>query len=131
MKTLEKTEIYFDNPYWSNTLKMSYLQRRIIVHSILYYKLNESVIDDFQYDGISRQLIRLISESSDDEIKQTTYYYCMYDFDGTTGFDLYDRLNKKDKVHLLNIAYRVLDCYMYRKYERTEEALREGNDKLK
>ena len=28
----------------------------------------------------------------------------MYDFDGTTGFDLYSRLNEKDKRHLMQIA---------------------------
>lgn len=116
--TEKKTNIYFDNPYWSDKLKISYLQRRIIVHSILYYQLNESVIDDFQYDGLSRQLVKLMNETSEEECKKSTYWYCMYDFDGTTGFDLYSRLNKKDKVHLTDIAYRVLDCYMYKKYER-------------
>ena len=28
----------------------------------------------------------------------------MYDFDGTTGFDLYSRLNEHDKKYLMSIA---------------------------
>ena len=28
----------------------------------------------------------------------------MYDFDGTTGFDLYSRLNEKDKRYVMQIA---------------------------
>lgn len=33
----------------------------------------------------------------------------MYDFDGTTGFDLYDRLNEHDKEYLMNIACHYLN----------------------
>ncbi len=32
----------------------------------------------------------------------------MCDFDGTTGFDLYDRLNANDKQYLMNIACHAL-----------------------
>ena len=32
----------------------------------------------------------------------------MYDFDGTTGFDLYSRLNEADKRYLMQIARHVL-----------------------
>ena len=33
----------------------------------------------------------------------------MYDFDGTTGFDLYDRLNEHDNEYLMNIACHYLN----------------------
>lgn len=120
----EDDVIYFDNPYWSNKLKISYLQRRIIVHSILYYELDNSLIDDWDYDGISKQLVRLMNETSEGECEKSDYWYCMHDFDGTTGFDLYNRLNKKDKSKLMNIALMVLDCYVNKKYERSLEAYR-------
>ena len=29
----------------------------------------------------------------------------MYDFDGSTGFHLYDRLTESDKVYLIGIAH--------------------------
>ena len=36
------------------------------------------------------------------------YGYIFYDFDGTTGFHLYDRLNENDKNYLDNIVNHIL-----------------------
>lgn len=82
--------------YWSTKTKIEYLQRRIIVASIQYYDLNKSVIEDNQYDGISHQLVELIKESPK-EFEKTRYYYCFKEFDGSTGFDLPGKLNRKNK----------------------------------
>lgn len=100
-------EIDFNCPpacYWDEAVKISYLQRRIIVHSIIYYVQGSSVITDQQFDALSRQLVRMQKEASEEELKKSTYYYAMYDFDGSTGFDLYDRLNEHDKEYLMQIA---------------------------
>lgn len=94
--------------YWDLAAKMSYLQRRIIVYSIMYYEQNESCISDVQYDGISRQLVRLMSEASQKDLERTRYYYAMYDFDGSTGFDVPHRLTKEDYEHCSNIAACIL-----------------------
>ena len=91
-------------------MKMSLLQRRIIVHSILYYDCNESVISDKQYDALSRQLVAMM-EQNPAEVEKTQYCYCMYDFDGSTGFDLRDRLTQEDNEYLTNIALSVLHSY--------------------
>lgn len=32
--------------YWCDSVKISYLQRRIIIHSLLYYELNVNCISD-------------------------------------------------------------------------------------
>lgn len=90
--------------YWDDHVKISYLQRRIIVYSIMYYERDESCISDRQYDMISQQLVHLQSSVDEEEFKKSTYYYVMYDFDGSTGFHLYSRLNKKDKEWLGRIA---------------------------
>lgn len=103
-------KVNFDNPYWSNRLRMSYLQRRVIVHSILYYEMGENVISDSQFDTLSKQLVEMAAENKE-EAKQTDYYYCMKDFDGSTGFDLWHRLNEQDKEKLELIAYGVLRMY--------------------
>lgn len=97
--------------YWSDITKASYLQRRIIVHSILYYQMDESVISDKAFDGISKQLIRLRKQMCDTEYCKTEYYYCFSDFDGNTGFYLFDALNEHDKQYLTNIAQYVLKRY--------------------
>ena len=82
--------------YWSIKTRIEYLERRIIVASIQYYELNKSVMEDNQYDGLSHQLVELINESPK-EFKKTRYYYCFKEFDGSTGFDLPRRLNRKNK----------------------------------
>lgn len=86
--------------YWSNTTKMSYLQRRIIVYSIMYYENDESCVSDRFYDNISHQLVKLMQESSEEQCKATTYWYAFKDFDGSTGFDIPSKLNKHDKEYL-------------------------------
>lgn len=90
--------------YWDDATKISYLQRRVIVYSIMYYEMNESCITDMEYDAISRQLVHLQSSVDVAEFKKSEYYYAMYDFDGSTGFDIPDRLTEKDRKYLTNIA---------------------------
>lgn len=97
----------FNNPYWSNKLKISALQRWIIVHSILYYELNRSVVTDKVFDANAKQLVQM-QEDFPDEAEEADYWYVFHDFDGTTGFDLYHRLDKHDKEYLTNIAHHVL-----------------------
>ena len=97
----------FANPYWSEKLKMSALQRWLIVHSILYYEMNDSVVSDKTFDANAKQLVKMQKENPE-EAKETTYWYMFYDFDGSTGFDLYDRLSNKDKKYLMHIASLVL-----------------------
>jgi hypothetical protein len=101
-------EITFDNPYWSEKQKISYLQRRIIVHSVLYYELDSSIITDARFDDLCKQLVNLQKLSKESEFKRSTYYYAMYDFDGSTGFNLYSRLKDNDRRYLMIIAHQLL-----------------------
>ncbi len=93
--------------YWNNGTKVSYLQRRIIVYSIMYYQHNESCVSDRFYDCISKQLVKLMQNCTKEELEQTQYWYAMYDFDGSTGFDIPDRLTAKDKTYLEQLATKV------------------------
>ena len=95
--------------YWSNSTKISYLQRRIIVYSIMYYEFNESCVSDDFYDSISRQLVKLQKETKPEEFRKSTYYYAMYDYDGSTGFDIPSRLTKYDREYLTHIAAIIHD----------------------
>jgi hypothetical protein len=103
--------VVFKNPYWSEVLKASALQRWIIVNSILYYEMDKIIVDDKRFDENARQLVSIMKTLSKEEMKRTDYYYCMYDFDGSTGFYLYSRLNKLDKIKLSDIANRVYKLY--------------------
>lgn len=95
--------------YWSESTKISYLQRRVIVYSIMYYELNESCVSDDYYEAVVQQLLQMQSQASSDVLEKTRYNYAMYDFDGSTGFHLFGRLNKSDKKYLLGIAKAVLE----------------------
>ncbi len=97
------------NCYLSERTKINFLQRLIIVHSILYYELDAQVISDKDFDELAKQLVEMSKEFS--SIKETQYYYVLHDFDGTTGFDINSRLSEKDRVHLIKIANQVLKCY--------------------
>lgn len=97
--------------YWSDSTKISYLQRRIIVYSIMYYEHDESCVSDAYYDSISRQLVALQRACDPAEFRKSTYYYCMYDFDGSTGFHIFSRLTKYDKEYLTNIAAHVHESW--------------------
>lgn len=106
--------IDFSNPpavYWPDVDKVSYLQRRILIYSIMYYKLNESVVDDFKYEEISKQLVKMQKKLTKEQFSKTTYYYCMKNYNGSTGFDLYSKLTPYDKKHLMKIAEAVLKEY--------------------
>lgn len=97
--------------YWSDATKISYLQRRIIVYSIMYYENNESCVTDAFYDSISRQLVELQESCSPEEFKRSTYYYAMKDFDGNTGFDIPSKLKKRDKKYLTQVANHVYNLW--------------------
>ena len=89
---------------WDKITCIDFLQRKIILNCIAYYELNTNKISDKEYDDLSRQLVNMQGDPNIDIINDTQYGYCMYDFDGSTGFDLYHRLNNHDKEYLMSIA---------------------------
>lgn len=90
---------------WSLKDKVEFLQRKIIINSILYYYRDTNFISDNQFDEISAYLVNLQSQIN---IEDTMYGYIFYDFDGTTGFHLYDRLTEEDKNYLDIIVNHIL-----------------------
>ena len=94
--------------YWSIKTIISYIQRRIIIYSIMYYKLNNNCITDKSYDELSQQLLELMKSTPKEICKETQYWYCMYDFDGSTGFDIPDRLTNSDRDYLTKLAEHIL-----------------------
>ena len=96
--------------YFDIKTKIEYIQRRIIIYSIQYYELNQSVVSDKDYDKLSKYLCKL-KDKYKEVYKSTEYYYCLYDFDASTGFYIYDRLSKKDKIKLRHIAEHILMLY--------------------
>ncbi len=88
--------------------KVEALERIIILHSIIYYEKDESVISDKKFDKLAKLLARKIQQHGEKRIRKTQYGYVFYDFDGTTGFDLTSRLNDSDRVYLTNLAEHII-----------------------
>ena len=86
---------------WDTKTRIEYLQRRIIIASYLYYEKDWSPIDDWTYEELSKQLMDLMQGF---DIALTHYGYVFTDYDGSTGFDLFYKLNEEDKEHLTYIA---------------------------
>ena len=101
--------MYVFNPYWTDKLKVDFLQRVILIHSYLYYEADNSVWTDKKYDEVAKQLTNIQNKHTKSWIKQTTQYgYCFYDFDGTTGFDLWSRLKEEDRPLIKAIAEHII-----------------------
>lgn len=101
--------MYKFNTYWTDELKANFLERVIAIHSYLYYERDNSIWTDKHFDEISKQLVSVLKYHNERWIIQHTQYgYAFYDFDGTTGFDLWYRLNLKDRQYIQNIAERIV-----------------------
>lgn len=90
--------------------KIDFAARYIIVHSIIYYELDESVISDKKFDKKAAVLVKLIKKYPE-EVRNSEYYRAIYDFDGSTGFHLYSRLKKSQRKYLKQIARHVIKLY--------------------
>jgi hypothetical protein len=88
----------FSNPYWGNKTKIELLERWLIVESYVYYDLSDSLVDDSIFDANALQLVQMMKDYADD-FKESFYYKTFKGFDGSTGFDLMDRLEKQDRKH--------------------------------
>lgn len=91
--------------------KVEALQRYILVHSMLYYDMDTSVISDKRFDRAARLLADKIQRFGPKKIASTQYGYVFKDFDGSTGFDLIDKLTYPDKKLIKNVATAVLKSY--------------------
>ncbi|NLZ47004.1 MAG: hypothetical protein GX896_09980 [Clostridiales bacterium] len=93
----------FRNPYFTEEEKIGMLQRWIIVQSRFYYDTDIELVSDKVYDDNCRQLVDLQNQFRE-AFKRSQYYYMFYDFDGTTGFHLYNRLTEPDRIRIDNIV---------------------------
>ena len=100
----ESGEYYMKFRYPFTTVdKINLLQRSILVQSFCYYELDNNLLSDFQYDANAMQLAEL-KRQHPDEFRRSRYHDYFYDYcssdEGThytSGFDLLDRVKRKDK----------------------------------
>ena len=83
---------------------IDWLQRYIIVHSYVYYELDNNYISDREYDAKSKELTRL-KEEYPDLWKNSMYHKQFTDeYNGSTGFTLYHDLDDRQKRIIQSIV---------------------------
>jgi hypothetical protein len=68
--------------------------------------LSGNVVTDLVFDDNGKQLLEL-RKANEQAFSESEYYYVFDDFDASTGFDLFDRLNKHDKEVIDRIGRQV------------------------
>lgn len=79
-------------------------RRQILVHSVIYYRMNENVISDHTFDTWSRELADL-QQKYPDIAAQCERHEDFKDFDGSTGAFL--PIHEPDAI---NSAHRLLNA---------------------
>lgn len=97
----------FCSPYSTELMKIDSLQDWIVIHSIIYYELNNSVVNDATFDKNCKDLVDLIKMNPETH-KESNLYYIFKDFDGSTGFDLYHGMCDGDKEKYMKKAKYIL-----------------------
>lgn len=78
-------------------------RRQILVHSYIYYELDDSLVEDSKWSKWSRELVDL-QKFYPDISKEAPYYESFKDFDASTGFDFkYDEKTKRKAEMLLSM----------------------------
>ena len=63
------------------------LRYMLLVHSCIYYKLNDNLVEDYQWDRWAKELVELQNDYP--EISEDVVLFDYFqNFDGSTGFDL-------------------------------------------
>lgn len=77
--------------------RIDFLQRFIILHSYIYYELDNNAISDKHYDTRARELAKYKNDYP--ELWKNSMYYKQFgdDYNGATGFTLYHDLDERQK----------------------------------
>lgn len=88
--------------------QIDWLQRYIILHSYIYYELDNNLVEDRVYDLKAKELVKLKNENPD--LWRSSEYYQQFgdDYNGATGFTLYHDLNDRQKEIIRSLVPRGL-----------------------
>lgn len=95
-------------PIADHLVELNWLQRRIVVYSIIYYCYDDNAISDHDYDAMCLRLAEIQSTIADAHLSRLWYVFYDFDKDCTSGFNLINRLTREDRAYLKEIAWLVL-----------------------
>lgn len=74
--------------------RIQHLRMRVLVHSYLYYEMNQNILTDREFDTLAYELVEL--QKLYPAVSEAVWYErdAFRDFDGSTGFDLPFRQNE-------------------------------------
>ena len=82
-------------------------ERQILVHSYIYYELNQNLIPDFLWTKWAFELAELRDQHLD-IFAESVYAWAFVDFNGSTGYDLYSAYTRPEimsrAIYLVNIS---------------------------
>lgn len=86
------------------TIEEKIKQRRLqmLVHSYIYYELDDNIIPDSKWSKWAMELVDL-QKKYPKESKNVQYYDAFKDFDGSSGFDL-----PYNDTKIISIAHKLL-----------------------
>tara|TARA_R110002167_G_scaffold341670_2_gene550135 strand:+ start:815 stop:1153 length:339 start_codon:yes stop_codon:yes gene_type:complete len=73
-------------------------QRQLIVHSFIYYNLNENIWPDSKWDKTAKEVFAVREQET---FKQSKFYKVFTNFDGCTGYNL-TSYQYTDETDILN-----------------------------
>lgn len=85
--TIDKLYEVYEGEELKIAERISQLRQMILIHSCIYYKLNDNIISDEKFDEFSRELVRL-QNSYPDIAANVRYADEFKNWTGVTGFDL-------------------------------------------
>lgn len=95
---------------WNIIDKINYLQKMILVNSVLYYKYDTNALTDYEYDSISEQLVSYMNAYPISK-RISKYAYVFDNYDGTTGYHLFNNLEADDQ-YIITLS---VDMYLQNK----------------
>lgn len=96
--------------------RIDHLERMVLLHSFIYYQLNNNLVSDTKYEEFCRELEKLIKEQPE-IFKKSVYYKIFKTWNRCTGMDF------KYPQEIQNVAFRLMDNKIIRKamYEREQK----------
>lgn len=83
---------------------IDFLQRYIILHSYIYYELDDNYISDMEYDKKAKELV--MYKNKYPELWKTSMYYKQFgdNYNGATGFTLFHDLDEHQKKIIISLV---------------------------
>lgn len=97
-----------DEQYGDVFCRIRRMRRQILVHSIIYYRFNDNLIDDFKYDSIARELVKLQAKNPEISEKVPDFIEDFRDFGKDGCYSGYNLKGTTD-TNMIRIAKRTLD----------------------